>query len=111
LKEEMQTLADTLQKRGEQLFSSVSQLAKALKIMTVPKRELRKARDAAWLYATKARKWGVKVWIAPEDWDNLDVVYQKINTAAQLQGIDLFEMEQSEYKARAKRRLNKLSPS
>jgi len=110
LKEEMQTLADTLQKRGEQLFNSVSQLAKALKIIIVPKRELRKARDAAWLYAAKAREWGVKVWITPEDWDDLDVVYQKINTAAQLQGIDLFEMEQSEYKAEAKRRLNQLSP-
>jgi len=111
LKEEMQTLADTLQKRGEQLFDSVSQLAKALKIMTVPKKELRKARDAAWRYLERARKWDVKVWVTPEDWDNLDVVYQKINTAAQLQGIDLFEMEQSEYKAEAKRRLNKLSPS
>jgi len=112
LREEMQTLADTLLKRGEKLFGYVSQLAKALAMVTVPKRELRKARDAAWKYLAKVRDGGrgVKVWIKPEDWDNLDIVYQKINTAAQLQGIDLFEMEQSEYKAEAERRLNRLTP-
>ena len=110
LREEMQTLSDILMKRGETLFSSVSQLAKALKIMTVPKSQLRKARNAAWKYVTKAREWGVKCWISNEDWDNLDIVYDKINLAAQLQGIDLFELEQSEFKAEAKRRLNQLSP-
>ena len=110
LREEMQILADTLIKRGEKLFSSVSQLAKALKIMTVPKRELRKARNAAWKYVTKAREWGVKCWISQEDWDNLDSVYDKVNLAAQLQGIDLFEMEQSEFRIEAKQRLNQLNP-
>ena len=110
LREEMQILADTLLKRGEKLFSQVSQLAKALSMMTVPKREQRKARDAAWNYLMKARDEGVKVWVSQEDWDTLDVVYDKINIAAQLQGIDLFEMEQSEFKAEAKRRLKQLSP-
>ena len=106
----MQILADTLLNRGEKLFSSVSQLAEALKMMTVPKKQVRKARDAAWKYVTKAREWGVKCWISQEDWDNLDIVYEKINLAAQLQGIDLFEMEQSEYKVEAKQRLNQLNP-
>ena len=110
LREEMQTLSDTLMKRGEKLFNSVSQLAKALKIMTVPKSQLRKARNAAWKYLTKAREWGVKCWISQEDWDNLDTMYDKINLAAQLQGIDLFEMEQSEFKAEAKRYMNQLNP-
>ena len=110
LREEMQILADTLMKRGEKLFSFVSQLAKALTIMTVPKKELRKARDAAWKYLAKARDWGVKCWVSQEDWDNLDVVYDKINLTAQLQGIDLFELEQSEFKTEAERRLNQLSP-
>ena len=108
LSEEMQVLADTLRKRGEKLFSSVSQLAKALKMMTVPKRELRKARDAAWKYLVKAREWGVKVWINKED--NPDIIYDKVNLAAQLQGIDLFEREQSEFEAEAKRRLTQLNP-
>ena len=108
LREEMQILADTLLKRGEKLFSSVSQLAKALKMMTVPKRELRKARDAAWKYLVKAREWGVKVWINKED--NPDIIYDKVNLAAQLQGIDLFEREQSEFEAEAKRRLTQLNP-
>ena len=110
LREEMQTLADTLLKRGEKLFSSVSQLAQALKMMTVPKKELRKARDAAWRYVTKAREWGVKCWISSEDWDNLDIVYEKINLAAQLQGIDLFGLEQYEFEAEAKRQLTQLNP-
>ena len=110
LREEMQILADTLLKRGEKLFSSVSRLAKALTMMTVPKSQLRKARDAAWRYLKQARKWGVKVWINKEDWDNLDTVYDKINLAAQLQGVDLFEMEQNEFKAEAKQRLTQLNP-
>ena len=111
LREEMQILADTLLKRGEILFNQVSQLTKALKIMTAPKSQLRKARNAAWVYLTQARRWHVKVWVTDEDWDNLDTVYDKINLAAQLQGIDLFEMEQSEYKMEAKQRLKQLSPS
>lgn len=110
LREEMQILSDVLLKRGEKLFSSASQLAKALKIMTVPKSQLRKARNAAWEYLSKAREWGVKCWISQEDWDNLDIMYDKVNFAAQLQGIDLFEMEQSEFKAEAKRYLNQLNP-
>ena len=107
LREEMQILADILLKRGEKLFSSVSQLAKALKIMTVPKSQLRKARNAAWKYLVKAREWGVKVWINKED--EPDTIYDKVNLAAQLQGIDLFELEQSEFEAKAKRQINRLS--
>ena len=110
LREEMQILADTLMKRGEKLFNSVSQLAKALKIMTVPKSQLRKARNAAWRYLTQARRWHVKVWVSDEDWNNLDVVYDKINLAAQLQGVDLFEIEQNEFKVEAKQRLTQLNP-
>ena len=110
LREEMQILADTLLKRGEKLFSHVSQLAKALTMMTVPKSQLRKARDAAWRYLKQARKWDVKVWVNKEDWDNLDTVYDKINLAAQLQGADLFEMEQNEFKTEAKQRLTQLNP-
>ena len=110
LREEMQILADTLWKRGEKLFGQVSQLAKALAITTVPKKEARDARNAAWKYLAKVRAGGVKVWISQEDWEDLDIVYGKINLAAQLQGIDLFEMEQSEFKANAKRRLKQLSP-
>ena len=110
LREEMQILADTLLKRGEILFNQVSQLAKALKMMTVPKTQLRKARNVAWKYITKAREWGIKCWVSSEDWDNLDIVYEKINLAAQLQGVDLFEMEQSEYKAEATQRLTQLNP-
>lgn len=110
LREEMQILADTLLKRGEILFNQVSQLAKALKMMTVPKSQLRKARNAAWGYLTQARRWHVKVWVSDEDWDNLDIVYEKINLAAQLQGVDLFEMEQNEFKAEAKQRLTQLNP-
>ena len=110
LSEEMQILADTLLKRGEKLFGAVSKLGKALEMMLVPKRELRKARDAAWKYLAKARDWGVKCWISNEDWDNLDIVYDKINLAAQLQGIDLFEMEQSAFRAEAIQRLNQLNP-
>lgn len=109
LKEEMQILADTLQKRGEQLFTSVSQLTKALAIMTVPKKELRKARDAAWKYVAKARKWGVKVWISQDDWDNLDTIYQKVNIAADLQGINLYEIEQCEIQREAERTIERLS--
>ena len=108
LGEQMQILADTLLKRGEKLFNSVSRLAKALKIMTVPKKQLRKARDAAWKYLQQARDWGVKVWINKED--EPDTIYDKVNLAAQLQGIDLFELDQSEFKAEAERRLKQLSP-
>ena len=110
LGEEMQILAGTLLKRGEKLFSYVSQLAKALTMMSVPKSQLRKARNVAWKYISKAREWGVKCWVSPEDWDNIDTVYDKINLAAQLQGVDLFEMEQNEFKAEAKQRLTQLNP-
>lgn len=109
LREEMQILGDILLKRGEKLFGHVTQLAKALTIMTVPKKQLRKAKDAAWKFLVQARNWGVNVWINKEDWLDLNIIYDKINLAAQLQGVDLFEIEQVEFREEAKRRLTQLS--
>jgi hypothetical protein len=110
LSEAMQVLSDTLLKRGEILFKHVTQLTKALDMMLVPKKQLRKAKDAAWQFLTRARDWGVSVWIDKEDSKDPELVIDKVNLAAQLQGIDLFELEQSEFKTEAKRRLNQLSP-
>ena len=109
LREEMQVLSDALLKRGEKLFGHVTQLTKALSIMTVPKKQLRKAKDAAWKFLAQARDWGVNVWINKEDWLDLNIIYDKVNLAAQLQGVDIFEMEQVEFKEEAKRRLTQLS--
>lgn len=110
LSESMQGLVEILSKRAKKLFSRVAQLAKALTMTVAPKKELREARNKAWKWLQSARKWGVSVWIGKEDWDDIDTVYDKISTAAQLQGIDLFEIEQLEFKEEAKRRLNQLTP-
>ena len=110
LREEMQILSDALLKRGEKLFGHVTQLTKALSIMTVPKKQLRKAKDAAWKFLAQARDWGVNVWINKEDWLDINTIYDKISFAAQLQGIDLFEIEQVGFREEAKRRMNQLSP-
>jgi len=110
LREEMQILGDTLLKRGEKLFGHVTQLTKALSIMTVPKKQLRKAKDAAWKFLAQARDWGVNVWINKEDWLDLNTIYDKVNLAAQLQGVDIFEMEQVEFRVEAKRMMNRISP-
>ena len=91
LREEMQTLADVFAKRAQGLFEHVEQLAKAFEIASKGKKELRKARDAAWKYQAKARKeWGVKVpWLTREDLYNPEEVYRKVNLAADYQGIDI----------------------
>lgn len=109
LSEAMQVLSDTLLKRGEILFRHVTQLTKALAMMLVPKKQLRKAKDAAWQFLKRARAWGVSVWVDKEDSKDPDLVVDKVNLAAQLQGIDLFEMEQVEFRTAAERRLTQLS--
>lgn len=105
LSEKMQVLAETLRKRGEKLLGSVSKLAKLLERIVTPKRELKKAKDAAYLYLSKLREWGLRIYVKNEEYEDIDALYDRINYTAQIQNIDAFEMEQAEMK----RTLDRLS--
>lgn len=110
LKEEMQILAETLRKRSEKLFRTVTNLSKLLERIILPKRELKKAKDAAYKYLSKAREWGLSIWVENEEFGDLDALYNKIMYKAQLQNIDLDAMQQSEIELNAKRILNRVNP-
>lgn len=105
LREEMQTLADVLSKRGRGLFEQVAQLAKALEVVTKGKKEARKERNLAWSFIKKARKWGVRVWFDKGEERDLEHVIQKTNHLAELQGIDIYNLQQIEGVAEAEARL------
>ena len=98
LREEMQNLADVLAKRGQKLFEHVSQLAKAFEIASKGKREIRKARNEAWLWVETARKkWHIKgLLFDREELYDLAHVKEKVNLAADRQGIDIYRLQMLE---------------
>lgn len=110
LRDEMQVWAETLRKRGEKLLSSVYRLTKLLERIVTPKREAKKAKDAAYLYLSRLRDVGLRIYVINEEFNDLDALYNKINYTAQLQGIDPFEVEQADEDRKAKRVLDSAIP-
>jgi hypothetical protein len=104
LKEEMRDLAYIFLKRGEELSKQVSQLEKVLGIMSKGKKEIQKARNAAWRFIQKAREWGISVWFDKEELYDFGHVKDKINLAADLQGIDIYRLQQLDDKSEAEER-------
>jgi len=110
LKEDFQMLADVFRERGKKLLAHVLKLAKALEMMLVPKRKLQAAKDAAWLWLVEVRRQTrIKVFFDKEEVTNPDLVYERINTTAQLQGIDLDSVMESLVGTNAKQRFDDLS--
>ena len=110
LRDEMQVLAEVLRKRGEKLLGAVYKLTKLLETRIAPKREIKKAKDAAYLYLSKLREWGLRIYVENDEFNDLDTLYKKINYTAQLQGIDPFEMEQADANRKARRVLDESVP-
>lgn len=106
----MQALGKALQERADFLFKGVAGFTKRLLDKILPKRAIRRAKRAAYLYLEKLRKVGLRLYIHNYEYDDLDAFYNRVNATAQYQGIDIDAVMEELAAGSAKQEMRRILP-